>query len=326
MGYEIPDDCVFLFFVDQIQAPIIGYKEDSTKVIIYDKNGYDVLGYDKNGYDAEGKSWREKEKKKEAKEVVKISKLKFNREIISEIKENDEDGDGYLDEDEISNIDCISSGEKVKDVSGIEYFTNLTELSLEDFQGSKIDLRKNRKCKIVEIKGNHKAKGFTLIAPSAKKITVSFNGVKSVDVSGCTKVIYLFIQDNRTSHNKIILPKKNNDLRYIYTWGMSRTKIDLNKYKNLQVANILAVGNDLTEISANKCKNLEFLRVHTAAHLKSFSLKKCKKLRYVYMPGFRNTVSTRSGVTKIFRFQVSPKKLDDRENKLESKIEKLSEK
>lgn len=338
MGFVIPKDCSKIL-VDEGGTTYVGYKSDGSKVVIvktdgynffgYDVNGYDRYGYDVNGYDRNGhdRNWTGDafdETQPERKEVVKISKLIFNKEIISYIKLYDWDNDGYLDEYEISFIKSFSSNKKIKDVSGLKYFTALEKVNFGNYQGTKIDLSKNKKCKLVSINSKNKKQLFTLNAPYATYIHLIISNSKSIDISACTKAVYLFVQDKYDTAQTINMPKKNSNLRYIYTWMIERSSVDLNKYKNLQVAELLEVGSKLTEVSADKCGKLEFLMISCAENLKSLDLSKCGKLRCVYVPACKklnkSKVNTRRGVTKIFKWQERPKNLRDREETLESEI------
>ena len=116
----------------------------------------------------------------------------------------DENGDGILSSDEqrkVSTIDCYR--QDIQSLSGIEYFSNLTELSVDDNLLSELNVSQNTKL---------------------KKLTCGRNQLEKLDLSRNPELRYLSCEYNQL---KVLSVDNNANLQYLDCSRNALTSLDL---------------------------------------------------------------------------------------------------
>lgn len=204
----------------------------------------------------------------------------------------DKNDDGWLDPAEINDIWILGTCNVTKKVNGkykttkapnissfkgIEYLTNLSNVSIARYSGKTADLSK---CSVgsVWIDGIT-AKQFTLNAPSAKTVHVEADyGTKmtKMDLSKCGNVIDLDAYGNEGTKT-LKLPKNKKKLKILSLSEIGLKSINLNEYTNLQ--QVYFYECDAKSIKVNKCKKLRYIYFYFCDNIKSLNLKSNTKLR-----------------------------------------------
>ncbi|WP_313028172.1 T9SS type A sorting domain-containing protein [Soonwooa sp.] len=163
----------------------------------------------------------------------------FKAAIIKAYPAVDANKDGQISETEALTLTAIrnlSNYPNIYDATGIEYFTNLTELNLGDLINlNKIDVSKNTKVTTLNLRNN--------------KLT----GV--LDVSALDKMTNIELNKNQLTG--IIFPQ-NSKLKIVYINENALASIDLSELKDLQ--RLFLVNNKLTSLNVLQNTNLE--RIH----------------------------------------------------------------
>ena len=188
----------------------------------------------------------------------------FRDEYVS--KYFDKDKNGKLSEQEIEEITdiAISPGiwdpgffEKIKDLTGIEYFTKLTSITINDTCLTKLDVSKNTALTELNLAGNYLTKldvsknkklgSLDCSYNKLKKLDVSkntaleslrccFNGLTTLDLRSNTNLSHLDCAYNKLTTLDL---RSNTNLLYLDCCGMRFEKLlDLRKNCNLEYANV----------------------------------------------------------------------------------------
>ncbi|WP_300670427.1 T9SS type A sorting domain-containing protein [Soonwooa sp.] len=172
-------------------------------------------------------------------QIINFPDANFKAAIIKAYPAVDANKDGQISETEaltLTSIRNLSNYPNIYDATGIEYFTNLTELNLGDLINlNKIDVSKNTKVTTLNLRNN--------------KLT----GV--LDVSALDKMTN--IELNKNLLTGIIFPQ-NSKLKIVYINENALTTIDLSELKDLQ--RLFLVTNKLTSLDVSQNPNLE--RIH----------------------------------------------------------------
>lgn len=203
----------------------------------------------------------------------------------------DKNADGWLDPEEIQSLTSLSTENhlkkkkgkytriptaKVSSLQGVEYLTNLHDISLVHYSGKKMDLRKNTIIWI-DLRGIT-SKQFTLLAPDAKTVHVEpaiENKMKKMDLSSCVSAVDLSAYGNFATKN-VKLPKANKKLKILSVSDIGLKKLNLNKYKNLQ--QIYVYNCPVKKVKVNKCKKLRYVYFFYCNKIKSLNLSASKKM------------------------------------------------
>lgn len=95
----------------------------------------------------------------------------------------------------VSTIHCNRKG--IKDLTGIELFTELQILNCEDNQLTELDVSKNKKLRIFDCAGNQLTKLDVKENTALTHLTCTDNQLSSLDVSRNTALEYLFCNENQ---------------------------------------------------------------------------------------------------------------------------------
>lgn len=163
----------------------------------------------------------------------------FKAAIIKAYPAVDSNKDGQISEAEALTLTAIrnlSNFPNIYDATGIEYFTNLTEINFGGLLNlNKIDVSKNLKVTTLNLRNN--------------KLT----GV--LDVSALDKMTNIELNGNQLTG--IIFPQ-NSKLKIVYINDNQLSSIDLSELKDLQ--RLFLVNNKLTSLDVSQNTNLE--RIH----------------------------------------------------------------
>ncbi|MBQ9983456.1 MAG: hypothetical protein IJP29_02595 [Lachnospiraceae bacterium] len=222
----------------------------------------------------------------------------------------DQNGDGWLDPEEINDIwmlgtlnitkkvNGVYKTTKAPDVSsfkGIEYFTNLNSVHIARYSGKTADLSKCP-ARWVDIRGIT-AKQFTLNAPNAKDVIVEASHdtkMTKLDVSKCKNVIDLTAYGNNGTKT-LKLPKNKKKLKVLSVSEIGAKSLNLNAYTKLQ--QLYVYDCDVKSVKVNKCKNLRYIYFWYCDNIKSLNLKSNTKLRgadFYKTPGLTATTVKKS--------------------------------
>lgn len=219
----------------------------------------------------------------------------------------DQNQDGWLDPSEIFNIHTIFNYKygkspnvhtyellyktntyqcKISDLDGLQYLPWVSSIQIRDYTAKKMDLSQYSHIKSVSIREFWQSE-FQLIAPHTKDIEIesetggSWTKAKlaSVDVSKCNAVVHLTLGGSYYKYITIKLPTSAKNLRWI---SLSYTKdktINLNKYKNLNLAYFYA--NKFTKCQIEQCTKLNYVYFYCSDQITSVNLINAKTLKGV---------------------------------------------
>lgn len=191
-------------------------------------------------------------------QIINFPDVNFKKAIIKAYPAVDANKDGEISQDEaktLTNIRSLSNLPSIYDATGIEYFTNITELNLSGhITINKIDVSANVKLTTVNLKNN--------------KLTGVF------DASNLINLTNLELTDNKLED--IIFPQ-NPKIKFLYVNNNPLTKIDLSSFTDLQ--RLTLVNNGLTELIFGN--NTELVNANINGNkLTSVSLKGLAKLNW----------------------------------------------
>ena len=219
----------------------------------------------------------------------------------------DQNHDGWLDPSEIRNIYTISNYKyvkskkngtyellvktnayqcKISDLKGLKYLPWVSAIQIRDYTTKKLNLSKYRHIRSVSIRELWKNK-IQLIAPYAKDIDIesetggswSKAGLSSIDVSKCNAVLHLTLGGSYYKYVTTKLPSSAKKLRWI-TLSYNRDKVlNLNKYKNLNLAYFYS--NKFTKCKIEQCTKLNYVYFYGSTRITSVNMKKAKALKGV---------------------------------------------
>ena len=217
----------------------------------------------------------------------------------------DQNHDGWLDPSEIKQIYTINNYKyikspqshryellvktnafqcKISGLDGLKYLPWVSMIQIRDYTAKKMDLSQYRHIKSVSIRELWQSK-FQLIAPHAKDIKIeSETGgswpkakLSSVDVSKCNAVVYLTLGGSYYKYLTTKLPTSAKKLRWISLSYNKAKTINLNKYKNLNLAYFYA--NKFTNCRIERCTKLNYVYFYCSERITSVNLKKAKALK-----------------------------------------------
>ncbi|MFN3020673.1 T9SS type A sorting domain-containing protein [Chryseobacterium sp. TY3] len=194
----------------------------------------------------------------------------FKAAIIKAYPAVDANKDGQISETEaltLTTIRNLSNYPNIYDATGIEYFTNLTELNLGNLINlNKIDVSKNTEVTTLNLRNN--------------KLT----GV--LDVSTLDKLTNIELNKNQLTG---ILFPQNSKLKIVYINDNALTSIDLSGLKDLQ--RLFLVNNKLTSLDVSQNTNLERLHINDN-QLASLDLSGLNKLNWFSVEANKLTAIT----------------------------------
>ncbi len=148
----------------------------------------------------------------------------------------DKDGNKVITQaeiNEITDIRCgsyVSSTEKIENLKGIEYFTEITYLFCDYSNLEYVDISHNTKLTHVHFDGNN---------------------LKEIDLSNNKEIIKLWLSENElTTLDVSMLP----NLKELLVSNNQLTQLDVSK--NTKLHTLRCSYNDITELNLNNCKSL----------------------------------------------------------------------
>ncbi|MCR4671568.1 MAG: S-layer homology domain-containing protein [Saccharofermentans sp.] len=210
---------------------------------------------------------------------IKISDAfpdQYFREYVAD--EFDLNGDGYLSQsecDKVTEISASFSVHRVKELTGIKYFKNLTYLNVIYQDIESVDLSKNTKLEELWIRGNALSKLDLSNNKALKKLSCGesnltslnvadftkledidcFNSkLTSIDISGCTALKDLDVYGNQM---KKLYIGDNINLERVDCHSNKITSLDVSKNKKL--TKLSCYDNDLKELDISNNTELESL-------------------------------------------------------------------
>lgn len=178
-------------------------------------------------------------------ENIAINDENFPDEIFRQYLEDnfDKDGDGYFSQDEISsttNIDVRNKG--IKDLKGIELFTNLQWLYLANNQVNNLDISKNLELTSLSCT-NNQLKNLD-ISNNKKIISLQCNGnqLTSLDISNNLNIVSLDCSDNQLSQLDVT---KNSELKWLWCINNQLSSLDIS---NLSLVSLRCYNNRLINL------------------------------------------------------------------------------
>ena len=241
---------------------------------------------------------------------ILLNGSKYNGEKKVEKLVFDKNKDGWLDAQEINELTFFTTIDETKkqngkyklikaptisSFKGIEYLTNLYDVSVARYSGKKADLSKC-KADMVWIRGIS-ARQFTLKAPYAKQVFVEAapNGkMTKIDVSACKNAVDLSVYGNKKTKT-VKLPKNKKNLKVLSLSDLKVTTLNVNAYENLQQLYVYDCGTK--KVQVNKCKDLRYIYFYCCDAIKSLDLTSNKKLRgadFYQTPGLTKSTVKKS--------------------------------
>lgn len=191
-------------------------------------------------------------------QIINFPDVNLKKAIIKAYPAVDANKDGEISQDEaktLTNIRGLANLPNIYDATGVEYFTNITELNLSGLINlNKIDVSSNVKLATVNLKNN--------------KLTGTF------DASNLVNLTNLELTDNKFEN--IIFPQ-NPKIRFLYVNNNQLTKVDLSSFASLQ--RLTLVNNRLTELIFGNNPELVNVNINTNK-LSEVSLKGLAKLNW----------------------------------------------
>lgn len=118
----------------------------------------------------------------------------FREMVIGEFSDEDD----VLTAEEIAEVKEISVSGEIANIKGIEYFTALENLMVNDTQLRTLDLSGLQSLKTVDCSDNAKLSSITLgNNPALQALTCYGNSLSTLDVSGCANLVYLDCNSNK---------------------------------------------------------------------------------------------------------------------------------
>ena len=128
-------------------------------------------------------------------------------------------------------IDLVLNEKGISDLTGIEDFTNLYNLWLNDNTISEIDLSQNNRVKFIFIENNNLSEIQVSNMPNLEKLELSGNAVSAIDVSNNQQLQFLILDDNTIT----ALDVSNNP--ELFTLEVLNNPLDCIKVSESQLAN-----------------------------------------------------------------------------------------
>ena len=160
----------------------------------------------------------------------------------------DTSGDGKLSDSELSKVTEIAcDGRFISDLSGIQYFTALTELNCADNQLTSLDVSKNTALKKLVCDNNSLESLDVSKNTALLRLSCYMNQLTSVDVSKNTALIELTCFYNQLTSLDV---SKNTSLQELACDNNNLTSLDVSK--NTALTHLCCMGNKLTSLDVSR--------------------------------------------------------------------------
>ncbi|AXG67935.1 internalin-J [Kordia sp. SMS9] len=179
-------------------------------------------------------------------QIINFPDANFKAKLLESLHIDDND-DGEIDVAEALDVTrlYIHYG-NISDLTGIEFFTNLTEIRCDNNNISTLDLS---------------------IFPSLEKVNANNNNITSINVSGLTNLEFLNVHDNQLTSIDI------SGLSNLHSILISNNQISTLDTQGLSLRRIECSGNLLTTLDASHHTELTLLKCDNNSLLESLNIK-----------------------------------------------------
>ncbi|MCR4840969.1 MAG: cell wall-binding repeat-containing protein [Lachnospiraceae bacterium] len=206
---------------------------------------------------------------------VPITDQIFKDDVLRKyVKDNyDSNNDGSLSSDEIAMANYMTiSGLSVKSLDGIEYLTELTNLTGENCKLTKLDLSGNPALRDVNCNGNFITEVNLSNNANLSGLSLDNNKVSSIDLSKCTGLRDLYIDNNKLTALNV---RSNKELSSFYCCNNQIAKLDVSGLTAL--SHLECDNNHMTSLNLNGCSKMQMLSCGNN-NLTTIDLSSCKML------------------------------------------------
>ncbi len=187
-------------------------------------------------------------------DVVEISPENFPDEVFRSYvsAQFDTDGDGYLNQDEISVVTFINvDGKGVSSLQGIEFFTALKELAFERNSVETLDISKNTELELIFGDDNRLVTLDVSNNTKLVKLLLQRNPIQSLDVSNCPRLEVLWMSNAPIKELDV---SQNPRLNYLGVKDGGLEAIDLSRNQEMKWLEL--DGNELSELDVTRIDGL----------------------------------------------------------------------
>ena len=193
------------------------------------------------------------------------------------VKDFDKDGNHVLSPQEIAEVTEINVYNKsISDLTGIKYFTALTNLNCNKNKLTSLDVSGCTELKGLICYNNQLAELDVSENAALVELNCLNNDLTSLDVSDCTALTYLDCSDNRLTSLDV---SQNTELGWLNCSENQLRSLDVSK--NTALGSLYCSGNRLTSLDLSQNTNLKSLYC-SENQLTSLDLSKNTKLNQLY--------------------------------------------
>ncbi|MBO4460210.1 MAG: S-layer homology domain-containing protein [Clostridiales bacterium] len=209
---------------------------------------------------------------------VTIDETNFPDETLREdIKEYDKDNDGVLSEEEISKVDSIVIYDKpVTSTKGIEFFTNVEYIMLNNTGLTSIDVSKNTKLVTLYCEYNKLKKLDVTNNPNLGNLNCDQNSLTSLDLSKNPNLASLICNDNKLTELDL---SNNPELVDLDCSNNRLTELDLSHSK--KISTLYCSNNKLEALDVQWNTEINLFNC-SYNKISSLNLKNCTKITTVF--------------------------------------------
>ena len=223
------------------------------------------------------------------------------RELLSAY---DLDNSGGLSKNEISEVTKLRvQYYQIKDLKGIEYFTELEKLECQGNEIESLDLSSNTKLKEMNCYSNSLTKLNLEANTELQILNLNYNPIIELNVSANTKLQKLYISETSL---KTVNLESNTELEYLSAERSMLESLDISN--NTKLTSVLLIETKLESLNTEKNTELQTLNVALNA-ITSLDLRNNVKLESLDVEGTSLTELDVSTCTKLQMLRCSESKL-----------------
>lgn len=216
---------------------------------------------------------------------------KFRKEIVTSpvilnnrpdpVTGNSPEVDGYLiyESDLTNKIQTLThlgvNGKGIQDLTGIQYFTKLTTLHVQQNQITNLDLSSNTNLVYVNCERNQITELNVSNSTNLMTLNCNKNQLTSLDVSANPSLLWLDFDNNNLTSIDL---SNNSQLTYLFFNNNELSEIDLSNLTNLQT--LYTNSNNLSNLDLSNNKELDLLACYMN-NLSKLDLSENKKLTWL---------------------------------------------
>ncbi|WP_028890535.1 cadherin repeat domain-containing protein [Tenacibaculum sp. 47A_GOM-205m] len=191
--------------------------------------------------------------------VVNIPDANFKQALVrNNLINTNRDSEIQVSEAEAYSELLNVGGKNIGDLTGIEYFTNISALWAFDNKLTSVDLSKNVKLKKLAIYGNTLKNLDVSKNILLEELLIHYSGIENLNITTCTKLKKLVGYNNAITSINVA---NNVELEYIDLSDNNLTSIDVTQNVNLK--SLVLRRNSISELDVTKNSLLELLYVRT---------------------------------------------------------------